>query len=373
MNERVMQLRVGIVVVAAATITAILIVLFARPTFFQRQYTVFIKFPEAPGVHENTPVRKSGIQIGYVSDVQLEDDGVKLTLQIEDRYKLPVNETVRIGTGSLVTGDAMLEFVSAPQRSAKLITDGMYLSSGTVASNPMEVFVDLEDDIRQALGGITTAGNEVSALANRMNSLLSGNDQRFTEIMENAQTAMNNFNRAMIGMDQLFSDEGLNKDLRQSVQDLRGLFAKANETLTDTQETLKGFARVSQRAETNLANFENFTESFRGRGPELADSITNAVNNVDELLAQLVQISEAINSEDGSAGQFIRNPELFERLNRAAENVEEATRKLEPIMNDVRIMTDKLARDPRILGAKGALDRRSTGATLKLPFGQNRQ
>jgi phospholipid/cholesterol/gamma-HCH transport system substrate-binding protein len=48
-------------------------------------------------------------------------------------------------------------------------------------------------------------------------------------------------------------------------------------------------------------------------------------------------------------------------LNAAVDNVQEVTERLRPIVNDVRVFTDKIARDPRQLGVRGALDRRPTG------------
>jgi phospholipid/cholesterol/gamma-HCH transport system substrate-binding protein len=59
---------------------------------------------------------------------------------------------------------------------------------------------------------------------------------------------------------------------------------------------------------------------------------------------------------------------LYDRINRAAGNVEEATQRIRPILEDVRIITDKVSRDPRMLGVKGALDRKPPGAGLKWPI-----
>ena len=41
---------------------------------------------------------------------------------------------------------------------------------------------------------------------------------------------------------------------------------------------------------------------------------------------------------------------------------------VKPILDDIRIFSDKIARDPRQLGLKGALDRRPVGTGTKLPL-----
>lgn len=49
MNERVMQFRVGIVILTTFLITAILVVSFVGTTpLFKGKYTIYIKFSEAP-------------------------------------------------------------------------------------------------------------------------------------------------------------------------------------------------------------------------------------------------------------------------------------------------------------------------------------
>jgi hypothetical protein len=114
MDERVLKFRVGVVVIASAIVTVVLVMLFgAWPTMLQPQYTLHIRFPEAPGITVDTPVRKSGVLIGRVSRVELLDEGgVLVSTNINRNFTLRRNETCRIGTGSLL-GDAVLEFVPA--------------------------------------------------------------------------------------------------------------------------------------------------------------------------------------------------------------------------------------------------------------------
>ena len=48
-------------------------------------------------------------------------------------------------------------------------------------------------------------------------------------------------------------------------------------------------------------------------------------------------------------------------------NVEDITWKLRPIVDDARVISDKVARDPSILGVRGVLDRRPIGSGNKIP------
>ncbi len=371
MDERALKFRVGVVVVAAAIITVILITLLgAWPNPFKARYTVYIVFPEAPGVTVDTPVRKSGIQIGRVSNVELRDEGgVLLTLKVDAKYRLKMNEVCRISTGSLVTGDAVLEFVrtNAPELAADPISDREYLTNGVVAANPIDVLTGLEGQIGSAIGSIESAGAEVSTLARSMNSLVGSNRDQLQQIIRKTDIALDSFNNAMASFQEILGDPNLKAGLRQSLEDLPKLFADARDTLKQTRETLNGFGRVSARAERNLANLEDFTAPLGERGEQISEGLANTAQNVDELLGNLVQLSRAINSREGTVGSLIHDRELYDRLNRAAKQLEELAQKVQPILSDARVFTDKIARDPRQLGVKGALDRKPNGAGVKWP------
>jgi len=102
MDERVMQFRVGVMVLATLIIAAILVVLFGEvPSLVRGSYTVYVVFPQAPGVTKDTPVRKSGVLIGRVSSVELLDEGgVRVTLRIDAGVHLFSNEVCRINSTS---------------------------------------------------------------------------------------------------------------------------------------------------------------------------------------------------------------------------------------------------------------------------------
>ena len=70
MDERVVQFRVGAMVLATLLITLILVFLFGEgPEMFKGRLTIHMIFTEAPMVMENTPVKKSGVLIGRVTKV----------------------------------------------------------------------------------------------------------------------------------------------------------------------------------------------------------------------------------------------------------------------------------------------------------------
>jgi len=110
MNERVMQFRVGVMVVAAVLFASVIAVLFGGVSSpFRKTYTIYVKFPSAPGISTGSAVRRRGIRIGQVSNVTFsDDDQVLVTLQLDASYRINQDEPCCLKNSLL--GDAWLEF-----------------------------------------------------------------------------------------------------------------------------------------------------------------------------------------------------------------------------------------------------------------------
>src|SRR5439155_27307313 len=116
MNDQGLRFRIGVFVLAAMILLAVLIILFSGlPTIFvqHRQYTIV--FDDAPGVAPGTPVRRSGVRIGEVKSVELDDETgkVRVTIVVEKRYTLRKNERPTLTTG-LLGSDISIDFIPEP-------------------------------------------------------------------------------------------------------------------------------------------------------------------------------------------------------------------------------------------------------------------
>ncbi|MEN6407551.1 MAG: MlaD family protein, partial [Thermoguttaceae bacterium] len=118
MDERVMQFRVGVFFLATFLITGILLVMFGKMPRMIGTYTIQVRFNAAGGVTRDTPVRKSGILIGRVSDVQLtdRDSKVLVTMDIQADKIIYRNEACYINRDLL--GDTAIVFVPETRRGA---------------------------------------------------------------------------------------------------------------------------------------------------------------------------------------------------------------------------------------------------------------
>src|SRR6476619_5923308 len=156
MNERQMQFRVGVVVFATMIIGGLLATLSGPLTtswlpWGRRSYTVGIKVDKAPGVDQNTPVRKNGILIGRVKSIEEQPDGMLLKAEINSNRPLYAEYEPHIRT--TVIGDATIDFKHKRLLpDAQPVPDG-YEFRGAADESPFDAiakFGNLQQDFAEA-------------------------------------------------------------------------------------------------------------------------------------------------------------------------------------------------------------------------------
>jgi phospholipid/cholesterol/gamma-HCH transport system substrate-binding protein len=83
--------------------------------------------------------------------------------------------------------------------------------------------------------------------------------------------------------------------------------------------------------------------------------LDSSLGSLDSLLAELNRFAKIVNSEDGSLQKFTSDPALYENLDKSSQSLAVLLKNLEPIMRDLREFSDKIARNPELLGVGGAL------------------
>jgi phospholipid/cholesterol/gamma-HCH transport system substrate-binding protein len=383
MDERVLQFRVGVVVVASAMVTVVLVMLFgAWPSMLQPQYTLKIRFPEAPGITVDTPVRKSGVLIGRVSQVELLDEGgVLVSTNINRDFTLRRNETCRIGSGSIL-GDAVLEFVPSGREellarfdvsrtgylspeeeklARETLSDGDLLSDGTVAANPLRVLVNLEQSISTAFASIQIAGDEVAQVARTVNTALDSTEGSVPRLLQKTELALDGLSDTMRTVQNLLGDEQLSSQLQKSLREMPQFIQESRDTLAIARQTFQDFQQVSEKAQVNLDNLEQFTGPLGERADELYEEVRRSAIELRRTVTNVAEFSESLREGQGTLGKLVQDDELYVSITNLVTNAAELSRRLKPIVEDVRIFTDKIARDPSQLGVRGALDKRPSG------------
>lgn len=421
MDDNGYRFGVGVLVLASAIVGVLLIAFFgAVPKFWVERYRFTVNFPSAPNVGVDTPVRKNGVLIGRVAKVELRKQrggGVDLLLEIDRNYELLVGEVPRIKTGSLISGDSIIEFVEPDskelltrfdgfsgsprdgvlderevQASQQIIGQQDFIAKGEVVPDPLEAF-----------GDMAGLANSLQRVAEKLDSILSvaqdtfgGDNTPIRDVTSRMQTTLDNINVTVGTINRIGTQiERANiPDLvAEALNTLPGLIKKAEGTLTQLQSTLKGFEEFSNSLEsiggefqgigdtvrsalTNadqaIGNLAEITEPISQRSDQIAANLGNALAHIEGLSADLKIFARRINSSSGTLARLIDDPSMYGKLNDTLDNirlvsgnVELITRRLQPVIEDVRVTADKLARDPAQMGVRGILSPRPNGVGIK--------
>ncbi len=335
MEERRMHFRVGLMVVASLLIAAILAIVFGEIPVFQRTYLLRIRFPQAPGVTADTPVRKSGILIGRVVRHEFADDGtVIVTARIHEGIPLKQNEVCRI-RGSLL-GDAVLEFVpSGDPRKPDAPIDPQQLQEGIVAVDPLEVVADMRTDFKRAIDSLVNTSNKFGETVEQVNDILKQNKPQLESIVSMARENLALSKTTFENLNKMIGDEQNRQQLAKAVQQLPDLVGKTQQAMAELQGALQ--------------DVRSFTTPLAQRGPDLVSRLDQTLAKLDATLSEVHLFAQALNNNTGTLGQLVHNRELYDRFNRTISNLEEVSERLRPIVEDARIFSDKVARHPGIL------------------------
>ena len=399
MDEDILRLRVGIFVVIAICILGILI--FINGEGLTWQYKVGVKARRAPGVKKGTPIRKYGVLIGRVQDVKVvsppqddnydpaapDDDYVMLTLGIYSEERIFENEIVSIGSESLL-GDAGITILPADGDRGSIIDKGRETiwSPGRieVRQDPFKMISDMQpqitstiDNVQETLDVMQQAGKSVDDAGVKINELtttiqnmfqdegseLTAMLTDFRKTSESARATFDEFERTFNNLNDIIEDPDLKDKFSDTIAKLPIIVEQILATITTTRDTVKSFGSIPDDVHNSFANIDEFTDQLNERTPEMLEQINSSLKNADRLFKEANDFAITLNKlelENGTVGKLLNDPAIHDAILKTVRNVEETSTKLEPLINDLRMFADAIARNPGAI-AKGAIRRGGDG------------
>jgi len=344
-----MQFRVGVLILAAVLVTLIVVLLFVESSpLLHGTYTIYIKFKYAPGVSSGTPVRDAGVLIGRVRKVDIDDSGVTVTADIQSDRRLYSDEQCKV-TNSFPIGDATLEFVRIADFSgARTPLENGAVLQGQAAQDMIGSIAGLQGRADRTLETLTRAGQDIDRLANRVDRLVETNEQRITRMIAEADETMQLLQKALIASNDILGDPKLREQIKQTIAEMPAVLKEARGAVEQIGGTFASLER-------NMQNIEGLTKPLGERGPALVEEFDASMKKLNVLSDNMLRFSQDLNDPQGTLGAVLHDKELYQHVNHIARNIDELSRDLKPIVDNVWIFTDKIARHPESLGVRGAI------------------
>jgi len=347
MTERQLQFRVGLLVVAAGVVAAGLIFRFGELRWlWEKSYTLGVHFDRAPGVERGTPVRKNGILIGSVRAVSFDDTrgGVNVMVEIRERYPLRKDSHPML-TRSLL-GDATLEF--APGKSREFLRPGERIE-GAPSEDPLEIIARVETKANQTLESFAATSEEWRKVGNNLNALADTHRGNIDLVIEEAAESLHQFTITMKNANKTIADPVNQENLRMTL-------AAMPQMMEDARITIQSTRTAVEKTNIVLGNLSEVTAPLAKRSNAIATRLDNSISSLETLMKELALFSKSINNEDGSLKLLASDPQLYRNLDQSASSLALVLKNLEPMIKDLRVFSDKIARHPELLGARGVID-----------------
>jgi phospholipid/cholesterol/gamma-HCH transport system substrate-binding protein len=369
MNERLMQFRIGMFVIVAGLVLTMMIVWFGEsPAILRDQVYIKARYPEAPGVLQGVPVRKSGIRIGEVFEIAFDErknqpDGVLVTLAIERRYKLHEGTVPRLGR-SLI-GDVAIDMQPGAGQGI--------LQMGTSPANAPIIAGEVAPDPSKALEAATKAFDSAGDTLKSINQAAAGiakiseSSAKLDDFLGSVASAGKSVSKAADEINHLVKANESN--FQPALADLREVAAKLNKTLdSETQAALKTgldrFSSAAARLDTGLAQLDPVLKDLGAPVNHTPSTdIGQAVRRINVLAADLELLTSKLRdgrgglNTDGTMQKLLTQAELHDNFNSVAVSANQTLAQLRAVLADLRVFAEKVARDPSAIG-RGALQSR---------------
>ena len=374
------EFRIGIMVLACVVSLSLMAFFFGqRPAInFGDDNQIQVRFQRAPGIKRNSPVFKNGIQIGRVVRVELvnNDREVEVAIALDRHRRIYTDEEVRV-MQRLIMGDATLEFVKRLDFTGVVeeIDRAMPLV-GVDSTDLMTGFTNIEGDLTRAIQNVAEAAEHLGTFIERLNSVI-GTPEELQEwqasvgaVVDETRQTMASVRQTTDGISQFVNDPAIQHNVRQVIGDLpdvlersRVLVSESTLFVQDTRALIEqgsisldnltvGLERVTRTLDviTNIAN------QVEGDVPEIVAAVRRSAIRLESLFTELSFMVENFRQADGTVMRLMRDPEAYNKLLATLDNVERITDEVDwmlrvdvkPIAHNVKILTDKAARDPAI-------------------------
>ena len=252
---------------------------------FSNSYTYYAYYTQVGGIQPASHVMISGVKVGSVVDVKLNEDpskGVELTLSIDKQYRIPTDSKAEIFSDGLMGGKA----VKILYGSSSEFTP----NKGTIQSKESVDLMDMAStELTGLLEKVKGIMDNLAVTLNGINGLMAQNTETITHIMSNVDGLTGN----------------VNSMLANEKQHLEQAFA----SLSEFSKTLGDNASEVDAIIDNMS-------AFSGKLAEsnLVTEIEGVVNNLNDVLA-------SVNDKNGSIGKMLSDAELYDNLTSASNNL----------------------------------------------------
>lgn len=262
---------------------------FAKPSM-----PIYFTAQRADGVGEGSPVLYQGVNVGRITGVKRSEDGTGILIegQVEVAPPLPANvEGVIIAQSLLGSGAGISLKLTGPEPAGQLAEN---------ATLPARYV------------GLEMIPPEFAALAAELR--LSAVQFRESRIVEQLDQQVTKAGEVMDSVKSLLDDQQMRADLKTSLANVRTATEQANRIGTNLEKFSTQLEELGKEASTTVGQAHATLSKADEQITDLTKQVGQRLTQVAKLLDTFQSISNKIDNGQGTAGQFVNDPKLYESL-----------------------------------------------------------
>ena len=272
------ELKLGIFV-TIGLIAVLLTIMMLGNYSLTSKYIVNTYFDNTAGLPKKAKVKISGVDVGNIKDIVLEDGKAKVILVIDRKIKLYSDATAKI------------------------------VSMGIIGTKYVEI----------------NPGTPTNKVIDHGQTINTAEGSSLEELIENAVKKVDN----ILGD----ASKGLNKDFFKNLYDTVENLKKVSKTIADKE---KQIAQVIDNFKTLSNNFKNFSSDLYGITQQNKQDIRDIVLELKKVSGKIDEIVTKINEGDGTIAKLINDEEMANELKDTVSDIKVTVEQLQEFVSKTK-------------------------------------
>lgn len=353
MTDRSRHVIVGITALGGVAGFIGLMMLFGYvPDFLEKGYTVIVRMPEAGGVSEGSRVKLSGIDVGRVLTVQLDEPaskGVIINALVRHEFRIPVGVKATVEQ-ALIGGSPALSLNIThldPNATYEAIAqDGTAEIRGEVSSLTGQLAAQMQSALAGPSAKIdllvghfeklslewTEVGKNIKDLtaARNPNDVDEGKAAaNIATVLARADSRLGEMKEILVGVQGWLNDAELKKDVRTTMANVRDASGDIKEVAANFKVVATDAKTLSGKLNKSVDKLDGVLDAAGGNMDQLTKRYVAVADDMSRSINAMHKTIEQARTGDGTVGKLLNDPALFNNLNQSAKRMDEALKDLQ--------------------------------------------